>query len=73
MFFYADLPKVAQIYFQDPASPIMEGIIALYNTIFFFAIVVSCFVFFMLFSIFVEFILQGFLINFIRKQEESFF
>lgn len=73
MIFYADLPKVAQVYFQNPASPVMEGIIALYNTIFFFAIIISSFVFFMLLSIFVEFVLKGVLLNFIREQEENFF
>ena len=37
MFF--DRPRIAQIGFQDPATPIMEGIIDLHHTIFFYLIV----------------------------------
>jgi len=35
---YLDFPAMGQITFQDPASPIFEGIIDLHHNIFFFFI-----------------------------------
>lgn len=40
-----------QIGFQDPATPIMQGIVELYDDIFFFLIVVICTVFWLLFRL----------------------
>jgi len=42
---YLDSPEDWQIGFQDPASPIMQGIIELHHDLFFFLIVVLSFVF----------------------------
>jgi cytochrome c oxidase subunit 2 len=41
---YFDLPEPWQLTFQDPASPIMEGIISLHNWILFYLIIISLFV-----------------------------
>jgi len=46
-----DAPSHNQIGFQDPASPIMEGIIDLHHDLFFFLILVSVFVSWILFNI----------------------
>lgn len=46
-----DAPSHGQIGFQDPASPIMEGIIDLHHDLFFFMILVSVFVSWILFNI----------------------
>jgi len=46
-----DAPSSLQIGFQDPASPIMEGIIDLHHDLFFFMILVSVFVSWILFNI----------------------
>lgn len=48
---YLDSPEDWQIGFQDPASPIMQGIIELHHDLFFFLIVVLSFVFWLLFKI----------------------
>jgi cytochrome c oxidase subunit 2 len=42
---YLDSPEDWQTGFQDPASPIMQGIIELHHDLFFFLIVVLAFVF----------------------------
>jgi len=55
MFIFLDFAKQAQIGFQDPATPIMEGIIDLYNHIFFFLAGIACFVFWLLGRILYEF------------------
>ena len=44
----ADAPEAWQLGFQDPATPVMQGIIDLHNDIFFFMIVVAVFVLWML-------------------------
>jgi heme/copper-type cytochrome/quinol oxidase subunit 2 len=59
--FFADLPSVKQVYFQNPATPIMEGIIGLHNTIFFFGVIILVFIIFMLMAIYFEFIVKGIL------------
>lgn len=48
---YLDSPEDWQIGFQDPASPIMQGIIELHHDLFFFLIIVLSFVFWLLFKI----------------------
>lgn len=52
-FFYSflDTPEIVQCSFQDPATSIMEGIIELHHTIFFFLIIITILVFWMLFKI----------------------
>ena len=47
---YLDSPEDWQIGFQDPASPIMQGIIELHHDLFFFLIIVLSFVFWLLFK-----------------------
>ena len=54
MLSFADVPEYKQIGFQDSASPIMESIIRLHSTIFFYLIVVSFFVIFLNFVIFMS-------------------
>ncbi len=44
----ADAPEAWQLGFQDPATPVMQGIIDLHHDIFFFMIVVAVFVLWML-------------------------
>nr|UVF63036.1 cytochrome c oxidase subunit II [Synarthrophyton patena] len=46
---YSDAPETWQIGFQDPATPIMEGIINLHHDLMFFICVISVFVTWMLF------------------------
>lgn len=48
---YLDSPEDWQVGFQDPASPIMQGIIELHHDLFFFLIIVLGFVFWLLFKI----------------------
>jgi cytochrome c oxidase subunit 1 len=48
---HKDAPEAWQCTFQDPASPIMEGIIDLHHDIFFFAVVILVFVVWQLFEI----------------------
>jgi len=43
----------APLFFQDPASPIMEGIINLHNYIFFYLVIILVFVLFMLYNLLV--------------------
>jgi len=50
-----DIPKNFQIGFQDPATPIMEGIIDLHHNIFFFLIVIICLVIWVLIQIYINF------------------
>ena len=45
---WLDAPEAWQIGFQDPATPVMQGIIDLHHDIFFFLVVVVVFVFWML-------------------------
>ena len=45
---YADAPEPWQINFQDPATPVMQGIIDLHHDICFFMIVIAIFVLWML-------------------------
>jgi cytochrome c oxidase subunit 2 len=48
---YLDSPEDWQVGFQDPASPIMQGLIELHHDLFFFLIVVFSFVFWLLLKI----------------------
>jgi cytochrome c oxidase subunit 2 len=48
---YSDAAEVGQYGFQEPATPIMEGIINIHDHIFFYLIVVSVGVFWMMFTI----------------------
>lgn len=48
---HLDSPEDWQVGFQDPASPIMQGIIELHHDLFFFLIIVLGFVFWLLFKI----------------------
>lgn len=48
---YLDSPEAWQIGFQDPASPIMQGIIELHHDLFFFLLVINTFVFWLLFKL----------------------
>ena len=43
--FLLDVPVANQYGFQDPASPIMEGLIDLHHSIFFFLVVIFFFCF----------------------------
>lgn len=52
---YLDSPEDWQIGFQDPASPIMQGIVELHHDLFFFLIIVLTFVFWLLFKILFSF------------------
>lgn len=52
---YSDSPEEWQLGFQDPASPIMQGIVELHHDLFFFLILVLGFVFWLLFKILVDF------------------
>nr|YP_006280819.1 cytochrome c oxidase subunit 2 [Cyanophora paradoxa]ADW79173.1 cytochrome c oxidase subunit 2 [Cyanophora paradoxa] len=45
---FADHPNTWQLYFQDSATPIMEGIVNLHNDLMFFLIVIAIFVIWML-------------------------
>lgn len=45
---FSDAPEPWQIGFQDPATPVMQGLIDLHHDIFFFLIVILVFVFWML-------------------------
>ena len=45
---FLDAPEAWQIGFQDPATPVMQGIIDLHHDIFFFLVVIVVFVFWML-------------------------
>lgn len=55
---YLDFPRNWQIGFQDPATAIMEGIIELHNTIFFFLIIITILVFWMFYKILLHFSYQ---------------
>lgn len=48
-FVHSDAPQIWQVGFQDPATPIMEGIINLHHDLMFFICVISIFVTWMLF------------------------
>ena len=52
---YSDSPEDWQLGFQDPASPIMQGIVELHHDLFFFLILVLGFVFWLLFKILIDF------------------
>jgi cytochrome c oxidase subunit 2 len=52
---FCDSPEEWQLGFQDPASPIMQGIVELHHDLFFFLILVLGFVFWLLFKILVDF------------------
>jgi cytochrome c oxidase subunit 2 len=49
MYFY-DFPSKGQLGFQDPASPVMEGIIDLHHDLMFFLVIIIIFVVWLLFS-----------------------
>lgn len=53
--FLLDIPRKNQLFFQDPATPIMEGIISLHNEIFFYLVVIFVIVSWFLYSMFVNF------------------
>jgi cytochrome c oxidase subunit 2 len=50
-----EIPDSLPYFFQDPASPIMEGIINLHNYIFFYLIVILVFVLFMIYNILITY------------------
>jgi cytochrome c oxidase subunit 2 len=52
---YFDIARPGQINFQDPATPIMEGIIDLHHNIFFYLIVITALVLWMLVQIMLNF------------------
>ncbi len=52
---FLDASTAGQLGFQDPASPIAEGLVDLHDYIFFFIILVIFFVFWMLFVIVLDF------------------
>lgn len=52
---FLDMAEPWQIGFQDPATPVMEGIITFHNTLIFFLIIVTCFVCWLLYRIIVLF------------------
>jgi cytochrome c oxidase subunit 2 len=54
---YCDYPKRWQTGFQDPATPVMEGIIDLHHTIFFFLIIILITVLFLFNQVFEFFLL----------------
>lgn len=49
--FILDIPQIAQIAFQNPASPIAEGIIDLHHSIFYYLLVILSLVLWMFFII----------------------
>jgi len=51
MFFFLDSAKAWQVNFQDPATPIMEGVIDFHNHILFFLIIIACLVGWLLFRV----------------------
>jgi cytochrome c oxidase subunit 2 len=53
--FILDIARRFQIGFQDPATPIMEGIIDLHHNIFFYLIIITCLVIWMLCQIYFNF------------------
>lgn len=55
-----DFPRSWQMGFQDPATPVMEGIINFHHDLFFFMIVIAIFVFWFLFNILYYFYFQKF-------------
>jgi len=64
MFFYnfifnLDVPRNKQIFFQDPASPVMEGLIELHDFIFIFITVLFFVVFFNIFKIVYDFNIES--------------
>ena len=75
---YYDSPEVEQIFFQDSASPIMEGIIDLHHDLMFFLIFILTFVFWILLSMIYYFSLTNtpfknlVYINFYRYAEDIF-
>jgi len=54
-YFICDIPTYGQIGFQDPATPIMEGIIDLHHNIFFYLIVITALVLWMMRRILVSY------------------
>lgn len=52
---FCDFATLGQKSFQDPATPVMESIIGLHHTIFFFLVVIFCFVVYMLVLICIKF------------------
>ena len=55
---FCDFPKRWQTGFQDPATPVMEGIIDLHHSIFFFLIVILINVLFLFVQIFEVFFIS---------------
>jgi len=64
-----DAPEIFQCGFQDPSTPIMEGIIDLHHDLFFFFIVIGGLVFWVLFRTVYFFSWKGFVVpeNFLRN------
>jgi heme/copper-type cytochrome/quinol oxidase subunit 2 len=62
---FCDFPKRWQTGFQDPATPVMEGIIDLHHSIFFFLIVILITVLFLFIQTFEVFTVLIFNINFV--------
>jgi cytochrome c oxidase subunit 2 len=52
---FLDMAESWQLGFQDPATPVMEGIVTFHNTLIFFLIIVTCFVCWLLYRIIVLF------------------
>src|SRR5450432_624381 len=68
-----DIPFKNQIGFQDPATPIMEGIIDLHHNILFFLIIIFSLVLWLLGSIIIEFSLYWSFPNTIAKIKQRNF
>ena len=56
MFFFLEFSEAYQKLFQDPATPMMNGIIDLHHYIFMYLMGILIFVLFMLFTIVIHFI-----------------
>jgi len=67
--FYYDAACSCQVGFQDPSTPIMEGIIDLHHDLFFFFIVIGSLVFWLLFRILFFFSMEAYVtpLNFYRN------
>lgn len=52
---HCDAPEAWQLGIQDPATPVMEGMIFFHNYLFFFLIIIGVFVFWMLFQVIINF------------------
>jgi len=52
---HCDAAEAWQLGIQDPATPVMEGMIFFHNYLFFFLIIIGVFVFWMLFQVIINF------------------